>query len=141
MKSKMLCVVALLILWTPSQVQAFTAENERVLRLSDDVWLYVNTAEYGSASNEVSVPIATAPNWRPRISGDYLRYQVLLSGRPMAGLDTQAAVLSAAPIKAGRYVVPVNESYRFTLVALITIPGAVLPSERLDLSLEVTSGE
>ena len=141
MKSKILFIFALLVILSPTSAQAFNPENGQVFRLTADTWLYINTAEYGSSDEEVSVPIATAPNWVPRISGEYLRYQVLLSERIVAGLDTKAIVLSNAPIEDNRYVVPRGESHSFTLMALITIEGEVPPTEQINLSLEVTSGE
>jgi hypothetical protein len=141
MKSKILFIFALVFILSSSSVHAFNPEDGQAVRLNNDTWLYVNTAEYGSDDEEVSVPIATAPSWMPRITGDYLRYQVRLSNRIVAGLDTEAIVLSGAPIEDGRYVVPVGESYSFVLMALINIPNGVLPNEQIDLSLEVRSGE
>jgi hypothetical protein len=141
MKSKIVGIFAVLILLSPSVTLAFESKNEQVFRLTNDVWLYVNTAQYGSSDREVSLPIATAPSWVPRISGEYLRYQVLLSGRSIAGLDTTAIVLSDAPIVDNRYVVPAGASHSFTLMALVTIPDEVPPTGLIDLSLQVTSGE
>src|SRR6056297_2247290 len=139
MKSKITCIFAVLILLSPSLTQAFTLENQRVVRISTDTWLYTNTAQYGSEDSETVVPIATAPNWKPRISGQYLRYQVLLSGQVIAGLDTAAIVLSDAPIVDNQYVVPAGESYNFTLMSIVTLSDPVLPGEQINLSLEVTS--
>ena len=140
MKLKITAICAFAILLSPTLSHAFVTETEQVTRLSNDVWLYVNTAEYGSTDQEVRIPVATAPNWVPRINGQYLKYQVLLSDRPFAGLDTAAIVLSDAPIVDNQYVVPADGSYSFTLIALITIPNIGL-DEQVNLSLEVTSGE
>ena len=141
MKSKTLFIGALLVLCSPSFALAFTPDNGQVTRLTDDVWLYVNTAEYGSSDGEVTIPIATAPSWMPRISREtYLRYRVRIGDRGIAGLDTKAIVLSNAPVVDNQYVVPANESYSFTFIALVRIPDLVPPDQHIDLSLEVTSG-
>jgi len=140
MKSKTIILFALLVLCSPSLSHAFFAENARITQVLADTWLYIITAQYGSDDGEVTMPIAAAPNWKPRVSGEYLRYQVLLSDRPFAGLDTAAIVLSDAPIVDNQYVVPAGASYSFTIMALITIPN-VAQNEQINLSLEVTSGE
>jgi|AntRauTorcE11897_2_1112592.scaffolds.fasta_scaffold14854_2 hypothetical protein len=139
MKSKILFTLALLALLSPNLTLAFTPENGTVTRLTNDTWLYLNVAEYGSPDGEVSLPIATAPSWMPRISGQYLRYQVLLSDQVIAGLDTNAMLLSDAPIDDNRYLVPAGQSHSFILMALITLSDPVSPGEQIDLSLEVTS--
>jgi hypothetical protein len=142
MNLKILCAFVVLILLSPKLTLAFAPENDIVLRVTDDTWLYVNTSEYGSDNEEVSLPIAAVPSWVPRISGEYLRYQVLLSDRVFSGLDVSAILLSNAPIKGNKYVVPASETYNFTLIALITIPESsqsTMVGEVTSLSIEVTS--
>ena len=140
MKSKIVIMAMVLCLVSPGVSHAFDPQQGQTTRVSDDVWLFLNTTEYGSAEVAVTVPIAAAPNWVPRISREtYLRYQVRVGERSIAGLDSQSIVLSNAPIVDGQYVVPAGESYTFTLMSLVTIPDQIAPTEQIDLSLRVTN--
>ena len=140
MKSYSIVVCCILcILLNPSFVQAFVSENQQAVQLTNDTWLYTNVAQYGSTDGPITVPIAAAPNWMAGVGADYLRYQTVVSGQLVAGLDASAIVLSTAPIVDNQYVVPINESYDFIFMALVTIPEGLVTSKKIDLSLEVTS--
>jgi len=140
MKSKIVIVVMVLLLVSPGITHAFDPDQGETTRVSNNVWLYVNTAEYGSIDAEVTIPVAATPNWVPRISREtHLRYQVRINDRGINGLDSNSVVLSDAPIVGNQYVIPAGESYSFTLLSLITIPDQILPTEEIDLSLRVTN--
>jgi hypothetical protein len=119
----------------PLSASAFNLENGTTVQLNADTWLHVNTIELGS-DERTSVPIAAEPNWVPRISGEYLRYQVLLAGQPYAGLDSSGLVLSDAPIEDNHYVIPAGEAYDFTFITFLTIPAA---QSVTDVAVEVTT--
>ena len=142
MKSKIFFIFVAIFIASPISALAFETENGKAIQVSSDTWLYVNTHEFGSVDEAVTIPVAAVPNWMPRMSGEYLKYQVLLGDRVFAGLDTSALVLSQAPIVGNQYVVPAGESYSFTFFALLTIPvaeDAPDKSEPVGLSIEVTS--
>lgn len=119
----------------PVSASAFSLENGTAVQLSAETWLSVNTVRL-SADEVSSVPIAAEPNWVPRISGEYLRYQVLLAGQPYAGLESSGLVLSDAPIEGNRYVIPAGEAYDFTFVTFLTIPAS---QSVTDVVVEVTT--
>lgn len=140
MKSKIFFIAALLFVCGPSAAHAFDSAQGQTTRVSDNVWLFLNTAQFGSSTAEVTIPVAAAPNWVPRISREtVLRYQVRINERGIAGLDSQSIVLSDAPIVGNQYVVPAGETYNFTFMSLVTIPDEILPTEQIDLSVRVTN--
>jgi hypothetical protein len=79
MKLKFTSICALIILLSPTLSHAFVSDTEQVTRLTDDVWLSVNTAEYGNSedrdsgkpatpktgTSENPVTPKTGPSWNP----------------------------------------------------------------------------
>jgi hypothetical protein len=139
MLHKQLFLASLLaILALPISVKAFTGDGD-LIRLANNTWVYTETITLGAEANAFKVPIIAVPSWTPRVSGDYLKYQISLNDRPFAGLDTSALVLSTAKIEDTTYVVEAGETAEFTLFSIISLQSDVVTSPDLTLDFEVTS--
>ncbi len=138
MKFNMLLVCAALAWLAPQSSLAFSAGEGTMTPITDNTWLYSATRSYTASTQAMAVPMAAVPDWTPRTSGKYLKYQVLINDKPVAGLESQAIVLSSATITERGYSVPAGESADFTLIAIITLPADIEVSPDLQLDLEAT---
>ena len=132
--SILLVAIALL---TPTASQAFSGEGE-FTKLNDSTLLYIETRSQIALNGDVRLPVAAVPNWMPRKTGNYLKYQILINDQVFAGLDSNAMVLSSAQINDGAYVLPTGETTDFTLFLLLTMPEGTEFTESSNIKLEVT---
>jgi hypothetical protein len=138
MKRNLLLLSVLAVVLVPHAASAFVGGGE-VIRLSNNVFMSVETISLTAESEVVTVPVTAVPQMRPGTSDSFLKYRTLLDGQGWAGLDTYAAVISQAALDGNRYVLDKSETADFTFIALLVLPAADTVRPDLAVSFDVTS--